>query len=155
MAAVFTLWVASCATLYAQLNDSGKTLSSVLEAFPDEAPLVQASVVASAVCGALLLIKVDGKPIQKGSLQLVVHGQACFYTWWAQLRDASPIVPYATVGWFPLFAGTRQQRTCCVPGMLTCGWRWNTAFMICIHSLPLPEDPTGTFLFFPLPQFCL
>lgn len=103
MAAVFTLWVASCATLYAQLNDSGKTLSSVLEAFPDEAPLVQASVVASAVCGALLLIKVDGKPIQKGSLQLVVHGQACFYTWWAQLRDASPIVPYATVGWFPPF----------------------------------------------------
>lgn len=58
MAAVFTLWVTSCATLYAQLNESGKTLSSVLDAFPDQPPLVQANVVASAVCGAVFLIKV-------------------------------------------------------------------------------------------------
>lgn len=57
MAAAFALWVASCASLYAQLPEHD-ALGGVLEAFPDQPPTLQANVIVSAVLGVLLLLKV-------------------------------------------------------------------------------------------------
>lgn len=61
MAAVFAVWVASCASLYAQLPQY-EALGGVLEAFPDQPPTLQANVIVSAALGLLLLLKVREGP---------------------------------------------------------------------------------------------
>lgn len=85
MAAVLALWVASCASLYAQLQHLD-TLGKVLEAFPDQAPTLQANVIISAILGFLLLLKV-----REGTLPRENACNSCFF------------VPAATLWyWFSL-----------------------------------------------------
>lgn len=62
MAAVFTVWVASCASLYAQLKDE-RTLDTVLtkvDGFADQPPLLQINLLVLAVSSFFLLLKVRG-----------------------------------------------------------------------------------------------
>lgn len=62
MAAVLALWVASCASLYAQLTGE-ETLDAVLlskvDGFADQPPLLQVNFVVLAVTSFLLLLKVS------------------------------------------------------------------------------------------------
>lgn len=69
MAALFALWLASCASLYAQLREEHDAPGGVLEAFPDQTPLLQANVITSALLGFLLLLKVRKGIRDGGCLQ--------------------------------------------------------------------------------------
>lgn len=76
MAAVFALWVASCASLYAQLPPQD-ALGAILEAFPDGSPVLQGSVVLSALLGGLVLLKVRESSKKKECVQQMLRAY-CF-----------------------------------------------------------------------------
>lgn len=76
MAAVLALWVASCASLYAQLKGE-KTLDDILlsrvDGFADQPPLLQLNFVVLAATSFLLLLKVRGRGKRREPAAFVVN----------------------------------------------------------------------------------